>query len=220
MGSIEIDTSSGIIRIISHIICYGNAADYDITKQIAEEIESMWNEPNGEVILDGSRFITRFNITAQYNSLISAQSITENANPRNNYIRIEEYSKIDISCVDAIGSNTGYFKLANIYKGSTTAAHEYGHSLGLIHPKELNIVGKGRPSIMYPRGTLVNPEFQYDHNAKPGESGGTINPVERRVMQEDIDHLHIDKLIAKGIYVIGKFTNQYHEAHVKEDNVA
>jgi hypothetical protein len=46
MGTIEIDTSSKIIRIASNIICYGNAADYDIAQHIAAEIETMWNEPN------------------------------------------------------------------------------------------------------------------------------------------------------------------------------
>jgi hypothetical protein len=35
MGTIEIDTSTKIIRIASNIICYGNAADYDIAQHIA-----------------------------------------------------------------------------------------------------------------------------------------------------------------------------------------
>lgn len=46
--------------------------------------------------------------------------------------------------------------------GSSTEAHEFGHSLGLWpgtkkgHPKE-NLLGKGQPGIMYPRGTIVDP---------------------------------------------------------------
>lgn len=216
MGIIEIDTSSKIITITSNMICYGNAADFEISKHIAEEIESMWNEPNGMAMLNNTNYFVRFKIEAQYNSLINAQRIIENDNPKNNFIRIEEYSKLNISCVDGIGSNTGYFMLANLYKGSTTCAHEYGHSIGLAHPKELNIVGKGRPSIMYPRGTLVDQEFQNDVTAQPGGPGGTLNPQHRRVMQIDIDNLQLSKLIAQNIFVIGKFTNQYHEAHVKE----
>lgn len=216
MGILEIDTSSKIITISSTMICYGNAADYEISKYIAEEIETMWNDPNGRVRIYNSEFFVRFKIAAQYNSLISISSILENQHPRNNYIRIEEYCKLNISCMDAIGSNTGYFQRNNLYTGSTTAAHEYGHSLGLMHPKDLNIVGKGRPSIMYPRGTLVNPEFQNDVNAQPGGPGGTLNPQHRRVMQIDIDYLQLNKLIEQDIFVIGKFTNQYHEMQVKE----
>lgn len=217
MGTIEIDANSKIIRIHSTIICYGDAANYTLSKQICDEIETMWNEPNGIIEINNTLFNVRFEITAQYNSLLSAQSILANENPRNNYIRIEEYSKINISFVDAIGSNSGYFMLANIYKGSTTAAHEYGHSLGLYHPTIVDIVGKGRPSIMYPRGTLVDQEFQNDVNAQPGGPGGTLNPQSRRVMQIDIDNLQLNKLIEKDIYVIGKFTNLYHEKHVKEN---
>ena len=216
MGTIEIDTSSKIITLSSNIICYGNSADFGISKHIAEEIETMWNEPNGIVELNNTNYFVRFEIAAQYNSFITPQSIIDNQNPQNNYIRIEEYAKINISCMDAIGSNTGYFMLANLYKGSTTAAHEYGHSLGLVHPKDLNIVGKGRPSIMYPRGSLVNQEFQNDVTAQPGGPGGTLNPKHRRVMQIDIDNLQLHKLIEQEIFVIGKFTNKYHEAQVKD----
>lgn len=216
MGSIEIDTANKIITIESNIICYGNAADYDIALRIAEEIETMWSEPNAIVELNNINYTVRFVANAQYNSFLQHSTIIENQNPKNNYFRIEEYSKINISCVDAIGSNTGYFLLANLYKGSTTAAHEFGHSLGLIHPKDLNIVGKGRPSIMYPRGTLVNQEFQNDVTAQPGGPGGTLNPQNRKVMQIDIDNLQLHKLIEKEIFVVGKFTNQYHEAHVRE----
>ena len=217
MGTIEIDASEKIITISSNIICYGNAANYDIAAQIAEEIETMWNEPNSIVEINNTTYFVRFNITSQYNSFIAAQSIIENQNPKNNYIRIEEFSKINISCVDGIGSNSGYFLLANLYKGSTTAAHEFGHSLGLLHPTELNIIGKGRPSIMYPRGSLVDQEFQNDVTAQPAGPGGTLNPQNRKVMQIDIDNLQLNKLIENEIFVVGKFTNKYHEAHVEEN---
>lgn len=215
MGTIEIDNSAKIIGIHSTIICYGNAANYAITAQICEEIETMWNEPNGIVEIQNSIYSIQFFITPQYNSVLAPQSIITNENPKNNYFRIEEFATNNISSVDAIGSNSGYFLFANLYKGSTTAAHEYGHTLGLYHPKELNIVGKGQPSIMYPRGTLVNQEFQNDINAQPGGPGGTLNPQTRKVMQIDIDNLQIPTLIAKDIFVLGKFTNKYHEAHVK-----
>jgi len=217
MGIIEIDASSKIITISANIICYGNAADYDLAHQIADEIETMWNEPNAIINLDNTSYFVRFAIASQYNSVINAQSIIDNQNPKNNYFRIEEYSNINISCVDGIGSNTGYFMLANLYKGSTTAAHEFGHSLGLVHPIDLNIVGKGVPGIMYPRGSLVDQEFQNDITAKPGEAGGTLNPQNRRVMQIDIDNLKLNKLIEREIFAVGKFTNQYHAAHVKEN---
>ncbi|MBP6659553.1 MAG: peptidase M10, partial [Chitinophagales bacterium] len=69
---------------------------------------------------------------------------------------------------------------------------------------------------MYPRGTLVNPEFQYDVNAIPAQNGGTLYPIHRRVMQIDIDNLQLKNKIENDIFVIGKFSNKFHEAHIKE----
>ena len=216
MGIIELDTDAKIIFIKSTIITYGNSATYELTQQICDEIENMWNEPNGVVEINNTNYTVRFMIDAQYNSLIAPETILQNENPKNNYIRIEAFSKINISFVDGIGSNTGYFLTDNLYLNSTSAAHEYGHTLGLVHPAELNIIGKGRPSIMYPRGTLVNPEFQYDVNAIPAQNGGTLYPIHRRVMQIDIDNLQLKNKIENDIFVIGKFSNKFHEAHIKE----
>ena len=216
MGIIELDSDAKIILIKSTIITYGNSATYELTQQICDEIENMWNEPNGVVEINNTNYTVRFMIDAQYNSLIAPETILQNENPKNNYIRIEAFSKINISFVDGIGSNTGYFLTDNLYLNSTSSAHEYGHTLGLVHPAELNIIGKGRPSIMYPRGTLVNPEFQYDVNAIPAQNGGTLYPIHRRVMQIDIDNLQLQNKIENGIFVIGKFSNKFHEAHIKE----
>lgn len=216
MGIIELDTDAKIILIKSTIITYGNSATYELTQQICDEIENMWNEPNGVVEINNTNYTVRFMIDAQYNSLIAPETVLQNENPKNNYIRIEAFSKINISFVDGIGSNTGYFLTDNLYLNSTSAAHEYGHTLGLVHPAELNIIGKGRPSIMYPRGTLVNPEFQYDVNAIPAQNGGTLYPIHRRVMQIDIDNLQLKNKIENDIFVIGKFSNKFHEAHIKE----
>ena len=216
MGIIELDSDAKIILIKSTIITYGNSATYELTQQICDEIENMWNEPNGVVEINNTNYTVRFMIDAQYNSLIAPETVLQNENPKNNYIRIEAFSKINISFVDGIGSNTGYFLTDNLYLNSTSSAHEYGHTLGLLHPAELNIIGKGRPSIMYPRGTLVNPEFQYDVNAIPAQNGGTLYPIHRRVMQIDIDNLQLKNKIENDIFVIGKFSNKFHEAHIKE----
>jgi hypothetical protein len=44
--------------------------------------------------------------------------------------------------------NSGYYLLMKIrYEGSTTAAHEYGHTIGWDHPDELDIRGEGVPGI-------------------------------------------------------------------------
>jgi hypothetical protein len=213
MGEAEI-TANNIITIHSHIITYGNAADDVITQRISDEIETMWNEPNGVIMIDDISFQIVFRITTEIKKDISELEVLQNTDPRINYFRIEEYVNGNISFVDGIGCNTGHFKLENLYEGSTTAAHEFGHTLGLHHPKESDIRGKGVPGIMYPRGTLVDPQFQYDPSKPAGVTGGTMHPMYRKVFKEDIEHLKLNRLLFTGKRaIVGDFTNVYHWSH-------
>ncbi len=214
MGTIEYQSNQLLIH--SHIITYGNAADPAVTENIREEIEWMWNEPQGIVHIEGKPWLVQFLITSACQPGITAIQIYENTDPRNNYFRVEEFVHGNISFVDGLGCNSGYFKLENLYKGSTTAAHEYGHTLGLAHPRDIDIRGKGVPGIMYPRGTLVDPGYQYNPAARAGDgpNGGTMYPIHRRVRQEDIDLLKIPRLrFENGKAVIGEFTSVWHPNH-------
>lgn len=214
MGEAEIHTSQQNCTIYSNIIIYGNSATNELAKTISEEIETMWNEPNGKVRLDDKDYTLLFCITAELRHEITELEVLQNTDPRNNYFRIENYAQTNISFVDAIGCNTGYFLLENLYVGSTTAAHEYGHTLGLAHPPVLDIRGKGVPGIMYPRGTLVDPEFQYDPTKPAGITGGTMHPMYRKVLPTDIQSLQLHKLRFKNNKaIVGYFTNIYHWNH-------
>jgi hypothetical protein len=216
MGSVEINTEQ--LVICSHIITYGNAADEGLTEMIRDEIETMWNEPKGRLKFEGSMYNVRFIITGSFEPGITDVDIYQNTDPRNNYFRIEEFASGNISFVDGVGSNTGYFKLENLYKGSTTAAHEYGHTVGLDHPEDLDIRSKGVPGIMYPRGTLVDPQYQYDPNIKAGEKGGTLYPIYRKVLQQDFDNLKLQHLdFINGKSVLGDFTSVWHPDHSSFD---
>ena len=212
MGTAEI--YSGSLLIESCIITYGNAASQLLTDMIREEIETMWNEPRGTVIFAGTVYPVQFRINAHYQPAITDLDIYQNLDPRNNYFRIEEFVQGNISFVDGIGCNSGYFKLENLYKGSTTAAHEYGHTLGLEHPEDLDLRGKGVPGIMYPRGTLVDPQYQYEPSIPAGQKGGTMFPIYRKVKQEDIDDLKLHRLkFRNGKAIVGEFSNIYHLSH-------
>lgn len=220
MGEIEIIENTKNIYIHANMIIYGNAADESIAKYIADEIGEMWSEPKGKILLDNDVFTLSFMTTWQYAPDLNKDDIIYNNNPRNNYFRVEEYSKIQISMVDDLGANSGYFLKVNLYEGSTTAAHEFGHTMGLRHPAIMDIRGQGRPGIMYPRGTLVDPEFQYNPLAKYGEPLHTMNPIHRRVKQEEIDLIGIPQLIINEQLIVGKFTAIYHEMQINPENIA
>ena len=213
MGTVEI-IEGGKILISSHIITYGTSADEVITERIRNEIEAMWNEPRGIVTYKGEQYLVNFKITAQLKSDVNPEEIMANDNPLNNYFRIEEFAHGIISFVDGLGCNTGYFKLENLYEGSTTAAHEYGHTLGLDHPTDLDLRGRGIPGIMYPRGTLVDPQFQYDPSKPAGVTGGTMHPMYRKVKQEDIALLKIHKIeFNQNLAILGDFSSVWHPNH-------
>jgi hypothetical protein len=214
MGTAEIVPRQ--IIICSHIITYGNAADPVITELIRDEIETMWNEPKGVIEWKGKELSVSFKMTASFEPGITPIDIYQNVDPLNNYFRIEEYAHTHISFVDAIGCNSGYFKLENLYKGSTTAAHEYGHTIGLHHPDDTDLRGQGVPGIMYPRGTLVDSQYQYNPAGGAGDSnnGGTMHPKYRKVLKHDIALLKLHKLdFENGKAVIGEFTSIWHPDH-------
>jgi hypothetical protein len=221
MGEAELQTNNNLLIIHAVINIYGDAANDDLAFKIAGEIESFWNGAEGKVDIHESWFSKKtyqvgFKVEGKFFPALTPRIVFENTDPRNNYFRIEEYASGNISFVDGINSNTGYFKLENLLNNSSTAAHEFGHTIGLDHPDHLDIRGKGIPGIMYPRGTWVDPQFQYYPEVAPGEKGGTLNPFTRKVLQTDIDDLHLNKLSfdKSGLATVGSFTSVWHQKYL------
>lgn len=218
MGEVEFIKDKKILIIHAIICCYGDVANEDMAKLVAADMAQFWNDADGLVNIKKQKIRVRFDIEGIYNGSLTELDVYENTNPRVNYFRIEEYASGNISFVDGINSNTGYFKLENLLNNSSTAAHEFGHTIGLDHPHNLDIRGEGIPGIMYPRGTWVDPQFQYYPNVAPGEKGGTLNPFNRQVLQQDIENLRLHKLEfdQNGFAVIGGFTSVWHDKQLPE----
>ena len=65
MGEAELDKHNKQVSIVSHIITYGDAASEGLTQLIREEIETMWNEAQGQFLLGDETFGVQFRITAE-----------------------------------------------------------------------------------------------------------------------------------------------------------
>lgn len=215
MGIAELNEEEGSLTISARLFFYGDAVWPSLCTDIANDIERHWNEARAAVNIKGHTYRVQFKMEGIYKPALTPNEVFENTDPRNNYFRIEEYSATDISFVDGVGCNTGYFKLDNLLHNSTTAAHEFGHTIGLDHPDDLDIRGRGTPGIMYPRGTLVDPSFQYNPGVAAGTVGGTLNPFLRKVLQADFDHLKLFKLgfDDQGRAVLGDFSSLWHPKH-------
>jgi hypothetical protein len=216
MGEAELDKETNKLIIHSDFFFYGDSASAAISQMIAADMANHWNQARGTATIRRTHVDVVFAINGFYVPDLKPETVWYNTNPKYNYFRIEEYSMAHVSFVDGIHCNTGYFKLDNLRDNSTTAAHEYGHTIGLDHPRTLDIRGKGQPGIMYPRGTVCDPDFQYDPLAEPLKAGGTLNPFMRKVLQTDIDGLKLQKLSwnNRGIAVLGGFSSIYHEKHI------
>lgn len=217
MALVQLIPSSNQLIIHSHFYVYGDAANEQLTLQIANDIQQHWNEPRASIRYKQEWHEIEFVVKGFYEPNLQPETVWYNTDPKNFYFRIEEYSPQDVSFVDGIGSNTGLFKLSNLLQTSTTAAHEYGHMLGLVHPDNLDIRDEGMPGIMYPRGTICDPKYQYNPSAAPGTNGGTLDPQHRKVLLKDVEHLKLHKLdFTDGFAVLGDFTSIYHSRYQPE----
>ncbi len=216
--NVKVDQQRNRLIVCSHFHIYGTRASEDLFPYFIRNVEDQWGHQIWEVEYLGARYELYFESRVDHQPMITAEEIHRNRDLRNIYVAIEESSMVHISFADGRGSNTGYFMLSNILQsGSTTIAHEYGHMLGLwpgsitSHPLDLDQRGQGMPGIMYPRGTIVDPIYQYDDDATPGEVGGTLDPKHRRVNLKDIDMLMkvIEPYDENGAN-LGKLTNKYH----------
>ncbi|MCP9762562.1 hypothetical protein [Lacihabitans soyangensis] len=206
-----INPETSQISIEAELVFYGKYATEDLAQKIVLEINQMWNEPNAKLQLGSTLFDIVFDIkyTCLGNSEVLSK-VLNNTEYAVNFIRIEDKNIAERSMMGfGLGENSGHWLITDQLGESTTAAHEFGHALGLPHPEQLDYRFSGNPPIMAPRGTIVDADFQWNPLAEAGAFGGTMRPIFRRVRSSEVllvlRGLNPENL---GILKIGKLTNQ------------
>lgn len=214
MGEAWLNASDRIMEIAAEFHFYGQAASQAIASELAHNVQQLWNEPEYEVVVGSLRYRLLFKTSGFYRPDLEELEVLSNTEPRRNYFRIEFQSEAGLCSVDDTPGNTGFLLFDQVLPPSTTLAHEFGHSLGLRHPIDLDQRGKGQPGIMCPRGTLVDFPYQYDPAAMALAPGGTLHPAKRKVTMADLECLKLAELSfdKSGKAVVGGFSSVWHEA--------
>ncbi len=178
-----------IVTISAKLIFYGTQAADELAQKIVTEIRDMYHEPKARVELGGEIFEVRIHIDYE---VVSVDEVIElafkNTNFRYNFIRLEAQNHVTRSFMGfGLGDNVGHWITTDNLGDSTTAAHEFGHALGLDHPHQIDFRGRGNPGIMAPRGTIVDAHLQWNPAVAAGEYGGTLKPFHRRVQAYEIE---------------------------------
>lgn len=179
------DEKNAKITVISHFIYSGQALTHKIADDSTFEIESMWNESGANIVLNGKNYDVdfRFDYSLKGLFLFNKKSCAYN------FIQVlDKTNPADRSFYSGLGSQRAVFYTSDQLGTSTTAAHEFGHGLMLEHD-DFDQLDQEIPGIMFARGTLVKPEYQWNTSALPGEYGGSINPKYRKVRASDIQKI-------------------------------
>ena len=195
---------------------YGNFATAKLASKIVEEISNQYNEARGIIqVREAERIVTEYLIRFEIESaIVSVDEVFElvqnNNDYRNNYIRIEQDNILKRSFMgNELGGNIGHWLVSDNLGESTTAAHEFGHSLGLDHPADVDLRDREfPPPMMAPRGTLVKSKFQWNPTVNAGEFGGTMKPIYRKVGAEEVAKIFEGKTFEEdGILNLGILNN-------------
>ena len=140
------DEANKTLTIRSHFYFYG-PIDQSLSKRIATEINDVWNAHHHQITFKKVSYDLIFKVTASVVEIDEARDISYLINPMNNFVRIMEKSNTSITSSFMVGhTNSGVWLLSNQLGVNKTAAHEYGHSLGLDHPEGDSY--EGLPRIM------------------------------------------------------------------------
>ncbi len=197
-GEPVFDEKNKTVTINSTFLVYGSGAK-DYAKQFANNVKEMWNAAGGKITVDGKEYTAKFNISYTVASEGTAKELASgNKDPKLNFVRIETVNDpSNVGKGDTKGGSNSFFINTKQLdeKGSTTSAHEYGHSLGLDGHTSTDNYMSGQPDIMTTKATLVDKEFSTNPPTPSpnGQQGYRLDTQYRKVLQNNLDGININR---------------------------
>lgn len=188
------DSLNKQIKVQAQINIYGNLATSQLAEAITNEINTVWNQQHYQVIRSDGRYDVRFQIKVVAMTLLKAQrNWDQNQSPYYNYIRIIKEPNANITSSFIVGNtNSGIWMLSHALGSSTTAAHEFGHSIGLNHPEDGPV--SGQPGIMVTNYYPVDKSYWIDPNAEEGSEDSKLDLRKRKVLDSDMANFKLENL--------------------------
>lgn len=197
----------------------------------------MWNAANGVATVNGKEYKVLFSVTAEVvseESALSHASANKQLNDFSmNFVRIEDgFSGPAQVYPNAKGTNSIIMSTSHVCDNATTAAHEYGHSLGHTKHEPYGQKIDGQPNIFSSRHNPVDAEYTMDPSQGPTQMtmkdgkiipSSVVNPMDtgkREVTQKDINYLNLRNINidAFGKANIGSIDNVIFDANGNRKN--
>ena len=192
-GEVVYDEKTGVATVTAKLYFYGGAANSELSGKIAAGIASQWNGAHASIDYKGKQYKVKFKIF--YETVTEKEAFklaNDNTSAKNNFIRVENGPEGDSSYTLSDGryggGNSFWFNTKDDLGSTTTAAHEFGHGLGLSHPEKDLSNETSRPDIMIPRQTPYGKFWSIKN--KGGKR--VVNPNARRVTPQNVDDAYME----------------------------
>ena len=89
-GIAAIDKKNHTVTVFSRMVFYGGAANAQVARSTAADVQKAWNAAGGMVKIGGESYKVKFAITGVYKDNVTEKDVKANTDIKNNYIKVSD----------------------------------------------------------------------------------------------------------------------------------
>ena len=185
----DLSAGSSTLKIKSNLILYGDLSSQEAQhwKQlIKRSIDQYWNQIPYQWEIKNRFYSIVTEVNVQYVDESKIRNLRDKYEQdyQFQFFRLHKGGSHSVTASFVLGhGRSGVLLLSDLEKSASTAAHEFGHTLGLAHPEEGPIVG--RPGMMATQFYPVEEKYQ--------GTDGKLNLSLRKVSKQELKNLNMEK---------------------------